>query len=85
MFTSLFEGETSSRVALCYNNLQARVHDAGASATSAIHHMSQREEEENVQLDKPTNLFDFEFHLGIVAPPFNQRHSKTSALVLCYR
>jgi hypothetical protein len=30
--------------------------DAGASA---IHHMSQREEKENVQLDKPANLFDF--------------------------
>jgi hypothetical protein len=25
MFTGLFEGATSSQVALCYNNLQARV------------------------------------------------------------
>jgi hypothetical protein len=32
--------------------------------------MSPREEKENVQLDKPANLFNFEFHLGIVAPPF---------------
>jgi hypothetical protein len=34
--------------------------------------MNQREEKENVQLDKPANLFDFEFHLGIVAPPFTK-------------
>jgi len=46
--------------------------DAGASATSAIHHMSQLEEKENVQLDKPANLFDFKFHLGIVVPPFTK-------------
>jgi hypothetical protein len=34
--------------------------------------MSQREEKENVQLDKPANLFYFEFYLGIVAPPFTK-------------
>jgi hypothetical protein len=33
--------------------------------------MSQREEKENVQLDKPANLFCFlKSPLGIVAPPF---------------
>jgi hypothetical protein len=31
------------------------------------------------QASKPQN---FEFYLGIVAPPFNQGHSKPSALVL---
>jgi hypothetical protein len=53
-------------------DLTQKESDAGASATSAIHHMSQREEKENVQLDKPSNLFDFKFHLGIVAPPFTK-------------
>ena len=38
--------------------------DAGASATSAIHHTNQREEKEIEQLDKPANLFDFWIHLG---------------------
>jgi hypothetical protein len=31
--------------------------DAGAPATSAIHHMSQCEEKENIQLDEPENPF----------------------------
>jgi hypothetical protein len=49
--------------------------DAGASTTRQA---SQRAEKER-QLDKPANS-DFEFYLGIVAPPFNKRHSKPAHL-----
>ena len=29
------------------------------------------------------SILNFEFHLGIVAPPFSQGHLMTSALILC--